>query len=342
MPSGDRADVLLVSLGSTGGLRRADDELAGSLRRAGARVAIARPDAPRPLPTLMLTDLQWARAARTAAAHAERQAPARAIVYSTTTAALLWQRPGAIRFDATAAGNRPGHHGLWQRPLEQRRLGEAPLLLPWSDGGLREAPAAARRGDRALVLPVPVERSGPPGGERDIAAITYAANPHKKGFDRVLAAWRRLRAADPSAEHELVVAGAPVEHLRRAGLAPGGEPGVRVVGELGLDDFRGLLRRARVFVCAPRREDYGLVQLEALADGCQLVTTVAPGPYAALPIARDLDAQLVGDDLTAALTAALSEPRADYAERARAALEPFTHEAVDKLVAEQLLPRLLA
>ncbi len=158
----------------------------------------------------------------------------------------------------------------------------------------------------------------------------------------MLAAWRRLRAADPDAEHELVVAGAPVAHLRRAGLAAGGEPGVRVAGELALDDFRSLLRRARVFVCAPRREDYGLVQLEALADGCQLVTTVAPGPYAALPIARELDARLVGDDLTAALTAALGEPRGDYAERARAALVPFTHEAVDRLVAERLLPRLLA
>ncbi len=342
MPSGDGADVLLVSLGSTGGLRRADDELAASLRRAGARVEVARPDPPRQLRTLMLTDLQWARAARATAARAERGAPARSIVYSTTTAALLWQRPGAIRFDATAAGNRQGHDGLWQRPLEQRRLREAPLLLPWSDGGLREAPATARQRDRALVVAVPVESSGPAGGERDIAAITYAANPHKKGFDRVLAAWRRLRAADAGAEHELVVAGAPAEDLHRAGLAAGGEPGVRVVGELALEDFRALLRRARVFVCAPRREDYGLVQLEALADGCRLVTTVAPGPYAALPIARELDARLVGDDLTAALTAALNEPRADYAQRAAVALQPFTHAAVDRLVAEQLLPRLLA
>jgi Glycosyl transferases group 1 len=340
MHSGDRADVLLVSLGSTGGLRRADDELADSLRRAGARVEIARPDPPRPLPTLMLTDLQWARAARAAAAQAERHAPARAIVYSTTTAALLWRRAGAIRFDATAAGNRPGHDGLWQRPLEQQRLEQSPLLLPWSDGGLREAPAVARDG-RALVVPVPVESSGPASAERDIAAITYAANPHKKGFDRVLAAWRRLRVADPSAHHELVVAGAAAALLQRAGLAAD-EPGVRVVGELGLEDFRALLRRARVFVCAPRREDYGLVQLEALADGCQLVTTVAPGPYAALPIARELDARLVGSDLGASLAAALGDPRADYAERAHAALQPFTREAVDRLVAEQLLPRLLA
>ncbi len=36
------ADVLIVSLGSTAGLRAADDELADSLRRAGASVALVR------------------------------------------------------------------------------------------------------------------------------------------------------------------------------------------------------------------------------------------------------------------------------------------------------------
>ena len=245
------------------------------------------------------------------------------MIYSSTTAALLWRRPGAIRFDATAAGNRRGRHGLWQRPLERRRLGQAPLLLPWSDGGLREAPGVAARGDRALVLPVSVEASGPLDGERDIAAVTYAANPHKKGFDRVLAAWRAFRAsAGEGAERELVVAGATPAQLEHAGLARGGEPGVRVAGSLAPHDFRALLRRARVFVCAPRREDYGIVQLEALADGCQLVTTSAPGPYAALPLARTLDARLVGDDLAAALEVALTEPRADYALRAREAVSP--------------------
>ncbi len=34
-------DVLIVSLGSTGGLRAADAELADSLQRAGASVAVA-------------------------------------------------------------------------------------------------------------------------------------------------------------------------------------------------------------------------------------------------------------------------------------------------------------
>jgi hypothetical protein len=107
------------------------------------------------------------------------------------------------------------------------------------------------------------------------------------------------------------------------------------------DAYRALLRRARVFVTAPRREDHGLAQLEAIADGAQLVTTVAPGPYAALGIARALDHRLVGEDLGGALRAALDEPSPDYADAALAAMAPFRRTAVDAVVAERLLPALL-
>ena len=138
--------MLLVTLGSTEGLRVADEELAGSLRRAGARVTVASARYPGEVRTMMLTDLRWARAARRAAQEAlerSRRTPPRAVIYSTTTAALLWPLPGAIRFDAPAAANRLGRHGLWQRPLERRRLRQAPLLLPSSEGALAEARAAA-------------------------------------------------------------------------------------------------------------------------------------------------------------------------------------------------------
>ncbi|HEY5192328.1 MAG TPA: glycosyltransferase [Solirubrobacteraceae bacterium] len=331
-------DVLIVSLGSTGGLRSAEDELLESLRRAGAIAAIARPEPPVPVRTLMLTDLSWARAARRAARAELARTRAHALIYSTVTAALLWPRPGAIRFDAPAAGNRPGRHGLWQRPLERRRLQEAHLLLPQSDGALLEVPAGVRGSlvhERSLVLPVPVEPSAP-GGQRDIAAITYAANPAKKGLDTVLDAWRQAHRPG----EELFVAGVQENELRRLGYALPAA-GVRVTGMLAPEDYRALLRRARAYVCAVRREDYGIAQLEALADGCMLVTTASPGPYAALPIARALDDRLVGGDLVAALRTALDDPLPGYAERALDALAPFRRAAADRLVAEQLLPRLL-
>ena len=348
--AGETVDVLIVSLGSTGGLRRADEDLAGSLRRAGVSVVVVAAKPPRQVRTLALTDLTWALAARRAArAELARRSP-RAVIYSSTTAALLWPRSGAIRFDASSAGNRPGRDGVWQRPLERRRLRQAPLLLPWSEGGLREAPAAAGWGDRALVLPVPVEPSvagdrdwgggspdAQPAGIRDIAAVTYGANPSKKGLDRVLAAWRAVRRPG----EELVVMGTS-EKDRGAGGLVSTDKGVRTVGMLPYEEYRALLRRARVFVCAPRREDYGIAQLEALADGCELVTTLAPGPYAALPIARALDGRLVGEDLASALRFALDDPALGYAARAVEALAPFRRETVDRLVAEELLPRLLA
>jgi glycosyltransferase involved in cell wall biosynthesis len=120
---------------------------------------------------------------------------------------------------------------------------------------------------------------------------------------------------------------------------------VRYTGILAPDAFRALLRRARVYVTAPRREDYGIAQLEALADGCRVVTTPSPGPYAALPLLRaDGLGWVAAPDaaaLGAALRSALDADDPDYASRALAAIAPFRRAAVDTIVATQLLPRLL-
>jgi hypothetical protein len=330
MPS---LDVLIVGLGATHGLHAAEDELAGALLRAGADVMLTRADRPREIRTLALTDLLWARAARRAAVEALVEHEPRAIVYSTTTAALLWPLPGAIRFDALAAANRPGRHGIWQRPVEARRLRQSPLLVPQDPGALVEAGSPDVP---SLVVPIPVEPSGAPGGvvePRDLAALTYATNPYKKGLDRVLAAWERVRV--------------PGEELIVAGLRGPDREGVRYTGTLEHEAFRTLLRRARVYVTAPRREDYGIAQLEAMADGARVVTVPSPGPYAALPLLRrpglgwvaEPDAEALGT----ALRAALDDPTDDalYAERALAAIAPFRRAAVDATVARELLPRLL-
>ncbi len=299
-------DVLVVSLGSTGGLRVADDALVAGLRRAGCSVEQVRAEPPRQVRTFALTDLVWALAARRAArAGIERWQP-RSIIYSSVGAALLWPRPGAIRYDALMAENRPGRHGLWQRRVERRRLREAPLRLPWSE------------------VPVPISTPAPT--EKDLEVVTYGANPEKKGLDRVLAAWETARR--------------PGETLVVAGLGGTDTEGVRYAGLLPSEEMGALLARARVFCCAPRREDFGLVQLEALAAGCALVTTEAPGPYAALPLARELDSRLVGDDLAAALRVALDDPSPGYAERATELLEPFTPDAVDAVIRERVLPGL--
>ena len=342
-------DVLVVSLGATHGLREADAELAASMRRAGATVEVVTAAPVREWRTFALIELAWALSARRAAADGIARFSPRAVLYSSSTAALLWPRPGAIRFDAPAAGNRPGRHGLWQRPVERRRFREAALLVPWSAEALKEAPAGAP----AVVVPVPVEPSGP-SGERDIAAITYGANWEKKGLDVVIHEWwkqakegERLQVAGLDRERGLRAAGASqaiaVREAAARGvrlrLRPAEDAPVDYLGSLPHEEYRALLRRARVFVTAPRREDHGIAQLEALADGCQLLTTEAPGPYAALPLARALDPRLVGSPL--AIRTALDDPLPDYAERARELLAPLTRDAIDRVVADDLLPHLV-
>lgn len=322
---GSAADILVVSVDSTTGWRAAARELVGSLSRAGANVAVAGTGQLPRVRTFALTDLVEARAARTVAQRGIAEHHPAAVIYCSITAALLWPIEGAIWLDALAAENRPGRHGIWQRSVERRRLAGAPLILAMSPGALGSVAAPPTPVE---VVPVPVGPSGPPSAERDIDAVTYAGNPEKKRLEYVLEAWESARRG----AEKLVVAGLD-------GLAP--RAGVEMVGRLDPTAYRALLRRARMFLASPTREDYGIAPLEALADGCQLVTTPAPGPYPALEIARRVDPRLVAEDLVPAIRAALEAPLPDYARRTAPLLEPFSHHAVDQTVAERVLPRLL-
>jgi hypothetical protein len=321
-------DVLVVALPTTAGWRGAVAALAEAIERGGARVAVASAAPMGEVRTFTLTDLVQARAARAAAQAAIATHRPRALIYASSTAALLGPRPGAIWFDSPAAENRPGRHGIWQRPTERHRVARAPLLLPMSEGGLHALGTLPRT--PAVVLPVPVEPSADapaPAGERDVAALAYAADAEKKGLARILAAWTATRRADET----LFVAGQP------AGLLGSGAHGT---GLLPPKEYRALLRRARIFIAAPRHEDYGIAQLEALADGCRLVTTPGAGPYPARELARALDPALVSDDLAGAIRTALDAPADDYAQRAAALLAPYRLAAFEATVREQVLPAL--
>ncbi|HWD66014.1 MAG TPA: glycosyltransferase [Solirubrobacteraceae bacterium] len=320
-------DVLVVCIDSTGGWREANRELVAGLGRAGVSVEVVRTGPVPRVRTFALTDLTQAHLARRAAIAGIARHQPRAIIYCSVTAALLWPRPGAIFLDATAHENRPGRHGIWQRPVENRRLAQAPLLLPWSDRSLAGAPAAHAP---AFALPPPIELpSQMPGpGARDGAAITYAGDPVKRRLDRVLDAWQSSRR--------------PGETLIVSGLHGFDPPdGVRSVGRVGRPEFRQLLERSRVFVAAPQREDHGIAALEALACGCRLVTTPAPGAYPALDIARAADPRLVSQDLPRAIRLALDDPVEEYASVVAQRLAPFTAEAIDRQLADVILPRLL-
>ena len=328
---GDAVDVLVVSVAGTIGWTRGARELTDGLARAGARVVPIQAARPADVRTLMLTDLREAYAARRAALRGIAAHRPRAIVYCSTTSALLWPRTGAVWLDATAATNRPGRHGAWQRPLERRRLAAAPVVLGWSPGAFDGAREVIR--GEPVVVPVPVEPSGAPLAplaERDLAAVAYVADPAKRRLALTLEAWRRARRVGET----LVVAG-----LERAD-----EPGVRFAGRVDPEAFRGLLRRARVFLATPREEEYGIAALEALADGAQLVTTPARGAYPAFSLASALDSRLVASDadaLAVALRAALDAPRADYAAAAAERLVDYRRSTMSAVLGRDVLPRLV-
>jgi glycosyltransferase involved in cell wall biosynthesis len=351
-PAPESIDVLIVSLGGTIGLRNADDQLAASLRAAGQQVELVRVAPQREVRTLMLTDLVQALAARRAAKHALRRVEPQAIIYSTTTSAMFWPRPGAIRFDALAQDTRPGRHGLWQRRLEARRLRQARLLIPWSEASLSGAPAAALARPRVTIpisitsrdghaaAPAPTLLDDLEAAGQHAVAVTYAADPRKKGLDRLLAAWALVRAPGEL----LLVTG-------RDALPEGYGPAdaVHCTGKLTPEAFRALVRAVGVLAMAPRREDYGLVQLEALAEGARVATTAAPGPYAALALVQQLwpeqvvpdadDPRRLGLALRHAIDARLS---ADDLLRATAATEPWRAAAVGEKVERELVPALEA
>jgi len=293
-------------------------------------------------------DLVEAVAARRAAAVAIARHRPRVVIYSATTAALLapaTDTPYAVRLDGPAALNRPGGHNTLQHRLERRRLRAARLVLPWSRAAADALPSGTAP---AIVVPPPIAPAPTPDGPREAVAVAYTPDPKAKGLDLVCAAW--ARAAPPGAHLEVfgVDPARARAFLARRGLAE--PPAVRWRGMTAASDFRAALRRARALVCGARWEDFGMAPLEALADGALLVTTPARGAYAALPIARALQPALVASQTSApALAAAVStafaldaDARAYYRARARAQLAPFAPAAVEAIVGDEVLPRLLA
>jgi hypothetical protein len=338
-------DIALISLATTPGLVRSDAAFAQLVRDCGVdcRIVPVRIGASGRLRRHpAVTDLVEAVAARRAARDVDG---ARAVVYSTTTVALLQKpsAPFAVRFDATAALNRPAGAGsAWQRARERDVLKRARLLLP-----LNEAATAALPEPHAPVvrLPIPVDDI-PPAPERDVDACAYAGYPRKRGLELICAAWPQVRPP----RGRLVVGGTDrdkaLRWLDRCGVP---EPdGVEFTGMVPREEWLRTVARSRVFVNASRHEDYGIAQFEALAAGTPVVSVPSPGPYEALPLVRELAPDLVTDDidarqLTKALEAALAwgeAQRGDYAERAQRLLVPYRADALRDTVATQVLPAL--
>jgi hypothetical protein len=343
-------DLLLVSLGTTRGLRLADAQLVTMLREAGASVeAVAtrigwtnalRRGYP-------VNDVVEAVAVRRALAAGMRRHSPRALVFSSTTAALLAGRPEvpyAVWLDSPARLNRPGVLNAPLHWLERRQLARARVLLPHSPGTVAALPDGAAR---SVMIPPPVPAAPEPRDARERFAVGYTPDPKAKGLGLLCAAWER--AAIPGAR--LLIAGIPPERARAflarrdAALPAGAE----LVGMLPQPQFRDLLSRALVFVSAAEWEDFGIAPLEALDRGAALVCAPAGGPFPALALARKLAPEFVAAErgagaLAGALNVAFAAPDeqlAAHRKAARAELEPYRPEASVARIAAEVLPALL-
>jgi glycosyltransferase involved in cell wall biosynthesis len=346
-------DVLLVSPGTTAGWRRADGELVAVLEELGLKVATCTSEyriARHFRRSVLTTDLAEAFAMRRATTRALRRWRPRAIIYSSSQAAMLQPRErlahAAVRFDLPAAVNRHGPGSALLHALERKVMGRVRLLLPW---GLEpDGPASHLAGDVPVVaLPVSIDVPVRNRPDRDPIALTYAGNPEKKGLDIAARAWTQ-GAPDG---WRLVVTGLDPDSGKRFLRERGVElpPTVELAGDLDSERYRELLGRASFFLSASRYEDYGLAQLEALAQGALLVTCPSDGRFEALAMQRELDPRLVAADCTPeglarAMSVALSlstEERLSLQKRARMHLQPYSRDEVKRRLSEQVLPLLL-
>jgi len=349
-----RPDVLLVSLGTTLGWRVADEMLLEQLRRAGAStavVSVGRGAADRLRRGYPVNDLVEMHAARRAVTTAVERHEPRALVVSSTTAAMLLPSlavPYAVRFDSPARLNRPGAPNALLRALERRGVRRARVTIPFSVAGAQALPAEAAQ---PIVVSPPIDPSGSQSSvaraERGRVAVAYVPDPKAKGLDVLVAGWAAAAVPDARLEVYGLEPERARSHLRRSGVPE--PPSLDLAGTVGADRFRARLRHARAYLAGARWEDWGQAPLEALADGALLATVPSGGPYEGLRLARRLDPALVADEIDAAalapaIRAAFEMPderaRA-YRDRATELLRPYRSEAVQKTVTEDLLPALL-
>jgi phosphatidylinositol alpha-1,6-mannosyltransferase len=163
-----------------------------------------------------------------------------------------------------------------------------------------------------VVLPgIDTELFHPPAAPvTEPVAIFVSPLAPNKGVDRVLEAFRLVRARLPEAELRVVGRG-PLEPLvRREAARPG--TGVTYLGATSREGVAVELRRAAVFVTAPRatrvwNEQFGLAYVEAMASGLAVVTTACGSNHEAVRPPNER----VADDLEAlaeALLGFLADP----------------------------------
>ncbi|MFL6197467.1 MAG: glycosyltransferase family 4 protein [Thermoanaerobaculia bacterium] len=128
----------------------------------------------------------------------------------------------------------------------------------------------------ALPLGADLELFAPDGEARKAPGFTFlfsGATIHRKGFDLLLAAFDRVRAAHPEARLKLAGPRGDAAHL----LDARGLDGIDALGPLGQPALAAELRQADVLVLPSRNDSYGMVVAEALASGVPVLISEMVG-----------------------------------------------------------------
>jgi len=133
--------------------------------------------------------------------------------------------------------------------------------------------------DIELFTPAPpgaVERSG------DLLFLFCGATIHRKGFDLLLDAFERVRAAEPGVRLRIV--GPRGDAF---GRLDGRAAGISVAGPVGQRELAGELRQADCLVLPSRNDSYGMVVAEALACGIPVLISDRVGAKALVEPGRN-------------------------------------------------------
>lgn len=157
---------------------------------------------------------------------------------------------------------------------------------------------------------------------------------HKKGFDVLLSAFRRLLDSGVPARLLLGGDGPQRGTLEKQARQLGLERAVKLTG--WVDEVPTLFDRGDVFVLPSRDEPFGIVTLEAMACGLPVVTTRTHGPSEVLD---ESTAWFAGIDEVDTLTEAMRQAAADpegRAERARTASRVFHEQYHPDVVVDRI------
>ena len=228
---------------------------------------------------------------------------------SQTAAVTLWCRRRGIPLVLTTHGETSMDAGqIYQRSRYLRTVlrfsaGRASALTGCSSWALREAAkvAPAFAGGRVILNAVDGDEwrdVGPPNAELVIAA--WGRLVPQKGFDLLLDAFAVLHARLP--QTRLLIGGDGPE---AGALRIRGGEGVSLLGPLDRAGVGALLAACRIVAVPSRVEPFGLVALEAVAAGRQVVYAANTGLAEALDglgVATDVfDAEVFATNLEQAL-----------------------------------------